>query len=155
MLYFAYGSNLDWTQMKQRCPSARFYSIAVLCGHRLAFTRYSTKRGCGVADAVPEKGSEVWGVVYEISEGDISSLDKSEDYRPGRAENAYVREEVRVLPDGLDDSPQLVAIYFVCKQPNLFLPGKEYKDLILNGARHWKLPEKYIRSVLEPIGVQK
>jgi len=25
MLYFAYGSNLDWKRIKKRCPSASFY----------------------------------------------------------------------------------------------------------------------------------
>jgi len=27
LLYFAYGSNLDWSQMKKRCPSAEFVGI--------------------------------------------------------------------------------------------------------------------------------
>jgi len=52
MLYFAYGSNMDWNQIRGRCPSASFLGIAVLLDHRLAFSRYSTTRNCGVADAV-------------------------------------------------------------------------------------------------------
>jgi len=55
MLYFAYGSNLDFAQMRDRCPSALFVAIAKLPDHRLAFTRKSIKRACGVADAVPEE----------------------------------------------------------------------------------------------------
>ena len=30
MFYFAYGSNMDWDQMKQRCPSAHFLGVAEL-----------------------------------------------------------------------------------------------------------------------------
>jgi len=44
MYYFAYGSNMNWTQMAQRCPSARFVSVARLKDHRFAITRQSRRR---------------------------------------------------------------------------------------------------------------
>jgi len=78
MLYFAYGSNMNWQQMQERCPSARFFGVALLPDHKLAFTRKSIKRGCGVADAVPTQGQKVWGVVYEVTDRDVIKLDKSE-----------------------------------------------------------------------------
>jgi hypothetical protein len=68
MLYFAYGSNMNWDEMRERCPYARVFVAAVLRAHKLAFTRESDRRGCGVADAVPQDGSEVWGVVDEITD---------------------------------------------------------------------------------------
>src|ERR1041384_2857691 len=71
MLYFAYGSNMHWAQMQQRCASARFVAIACLPEHRLAITRKSRRRLCGTADVVPETGSEVWGILYDIDDGDI------------------------------------------------------------------------------------
>ena len=49
MLYFAYGSNMDWSRMSKRCPSARFLFAAKATGFRLDFTRYSTNNHCGVA----------------------------------------------------------------------------------------------------------
>lgn len=153
MLYFAYGSNLDWDQMRGRCPSAKFCAIAVLPDHRLAFTRRSKCRDCGVADVVPAKGHNVWGVVYEISEQDIGSLDKSEGYRPGRAENAYDRREHKVFKSDDEQSALRVLIYFANQQENPPLPNQEYKDQILKGARFWQLPRGYIRDVLEPIKV--
>src|SRR5436853_7848833 len=87
--YFAYGSNMIFPQMSERCPSSRFAGIAVLPNHRLAFTRKSVKRGCGVADAVRETGQTVWGVMYDISEADFDNVDKSEGYRPGREKDSY------------------------------------------------------------------
>lgn len=39
MLYFAYGSNMNWDRMKDRCSSACFVGIATLEGYKLAFTR--------------------------------------------------------------------------------------------------------------------
>jgi hypothetical protein len=105
VLYFAFGSNLAWAQMKERCPSARFVSIAALPDHRLAFTRKSVNRGCGVADAVRDPGRTLWGVVYEISDLDVGSLDKSEGYRPTRETNSYWRRECRWNPGTRSSHP--------------------------------------------------
>jgi hypothetical protein len=58
VLYFAYGSNMNWEQMKTRCPSARFVAVALLPDYKLAFTRKSINRGCGVADGVLLDGDE-------------------------------------------------------------------------------------------------
>jgi len=58
MLNFAYGSNMNWNQMRERCPSSRFVGIAVLRDHKLAFTRESVNHGCGVADVVAEDGAQ-------------------------------------------------------------------------------------------------
>ena len=65
MLYFAYGSMMDLGEMRGRCTSAKFVAVAKLPDHSLQFTRRSIKRGCGVADVVPEPGRDVWGVVLK------------------------------------------------------------------------------------------
>jgi len=152
VLYFAYGSNMDWPQMRARCPSSRFVGIAVLPEHRLAFTRRSDKRGCGVADAVRDPGRKVWGVVYEISDLDVGNLDKSEGYRPGREKNSYWRRECMVFLDGDEAPPLAASTYFADPQPNPPLPNQVYKDHIVSGARHWHLPDDYIGE-LEQIEV--
>ena len=154
MLYFAYGSNMDWDQMRARCPSARFMGMAELRDHRLAFTRKSEKRGCGVCDVVTDKGKTVWGVVFEVDEVDIGRLDVKEGYQPGRAKNAYRRKECHVFMDGDDERPMAVVTYFGDPQENPPLPNAEYKNLLLSGARRWQLPEAYIRQ-LESIVVAK
>jgi gamma-glutamylcyclotransferase (GGCT)/AIG2-like uncharacterized protein YtfP len=154
MLYFAYGSNLDWNQMRERCPSARFVCRAKLGDHRLAFTRKSKCRGCGVADVLPADGHDVWGVVYQLDERDIGQLDKSEGFRPGRPlkENAYFRTECHVLNEGDKEKPLLVTTYIANKEKNPPLPNSEYKGLIVEGAKYWHLPEDYIKQ-LEQIEV--
>lgn len=156
VLTFAYGSSMDWCQMRYRCPSARFVDVAVLPDHSLAFTRWSKNRSCGVADAVPADGSEVWGVVYQIDETDIGSLDRSEGYQPGRRDgNSYVRETRQVLVDGNPKRAIEVQIYFAVKTGVRHKPNQAYKDLILSGARHWHLPETYIGDVLDRIEVAR
>ena len=152
MLYFAYGSNLDWKQMKDRCPSARFVGVAQLPDHRLAFTRKSFKRGCGVADAVRENECSVWGSVYEISALDVGALDKSEGFRPGREKNSYWRRECLVFLDGDEKRPVTAQAYFAEQEPDPPPPNQAYKALIFSGARHWHLPDEYITE-LEAIEV--
>jgi gamma-glutamylcyclotransferase len=147
MLYFAYGSNMNWQQMEDRCPSAHFFGVALLPDHSLAFTRKSINRGCGVADVLPTQGHNVWGVVYEITDRDIIKLDKSEGYMPGRQKNSYFRRESVVLHNGDDQQPLTVFIYFGDPMQNPPLPNIEYKDLILSGAQYWNLPEAYVREL--------
>jgi hypothetical protein len=147
MLYFAYGSNMDWDQMKTRCPSACFVGVAVLRDHRLAFTRRSKKRACGVADALPEEGAAVWGAVFEITDVDVGRLDDAEGYRPGRQRNAYRREERHVFVAGDDKQPLAVAVYFGEPQNAPPLPNQEYKNLIVGGAKRWWLPNDYIKEL--------
>jgi len=152
MLYFAYGSNMNWQQMKERCNSARFVSIACLPEYKLAFTRKSDKRGCGVADVVPELGEKVWGVVYELSRLDLEKLDRFEGYKEGRWENAYWRRECQVFQDGGEQKGLTVFTYFATRQSTPPNPNAEYRALIVSGATYWKLPDDYIRN-LEAIKV--
>lgn len=44
-LYFAYGSNLLYEQMRERCSSASFGTLAYYPNFKLDFTRKSTKGG--------------------------------------------------------------------------------------------------------------
>jgi len=152
MLYFAYGSNMDWGQIQERCPSARFFGVAALRNHQLAFTRLSTKRQCGVADAAPDEGKVVWGVVFEIDDDDLGKLDLAEGYRPGRARNSYRREERDVFINDDDSQQVTVVTYFADPQEKPPLPSSEYKNLILSGARRCQLPDGYIKQ-LEAIEV--
>lgn len=147
MHYFAYGSNMYWAQIKKRCPSAEFFSVARLKDHRLAFSRKSSSRGCGSADAVPERGRNVWGVIYQIDEKEFGRLDAAEDIVPGRAQNGYTRRQCYVYEGGEEERPLLVSLYFAEKQKNPPLPSAEYRRLIVGGAKSWKLPEDYIEEL--------
>ena len=149
MLYFAYGSNMDSAQMKQRCPLAKFVCRAKLPAHRLAFTLKSAKRDCGVADVLPDQAKDVWGVVYELPDNELINLDKREDYRPGKPydQSEYTREDHYVWREGDPKRPLLVALYRGHPQLDPPLPNDDYKNLIVDGAKHWNLPAEYIRQL--------
>ena len=149
MLYFAYGSNMHAGQMKERCPSAKFVCRAKLPSPRLAFTRMSVRRGCGVADILRDETNDVWGVVYELWESELENLDKDEEFRPGRPDdrNDYTRENHYVCREGDAKRLLLVSLYRGHPQPNPPLPDCDYKSLIVQGARHWQLPSHYIQEL--------
>jgi gamma-glutamylcyclotransferase (GGCT)/AIG2-like uncharacterized protein YtfP len=144
MFYFAYGSNMDESQMVARCPSRQFVGVAVLRGHRLAFPRRSVNRGCGVAGAVESPEHKVWGIVYELLDADVPRLDQSEGYQPGRTSNSYWRRPCTVFLDG---SRSIEAeTYFAEPQPNPRRPKQAYKSLIVGGARG-RLPPDYVAEL--------
>ena len=70
--YFAYGSNMNLDQMARRCPDAEVVGAVRLDGYRLAFA--------GVATILPDPGSHVDGVLWEISAEDEKRLDFYEGF---------------------------------------------------------------------------
>ena len=76
--YFAYGSNMSYEQMKERCPDSKYVGIARLNGYKLDFTKMSRLRGGGVADIVESEDDCVYGVLYSITDDDLAKLDIKE-----------------------------------------------------------------------------
>ena len=151
--YFAYGSNMDPAQMKARCPESRFVSRATLENYDVDFTRFSTRRQCGVMDVVPKAGSRVWGALFKVSDNDINRMDAAEIYAPpgGKLEDdphRYQRKTLAVQPEGdTARTPIQASVYeVVTKQPTI-PPSKDYLDTILRGAEACGLPGPYIERL--------
>ena len=144
--YFAYGSNMWRTQMRERCPDHELIGKAVLPGYALCFPRSSPIRNCGVAGIVETPEAQVWGVVYRLHDEDLAALDKREGFDPRKPAhvNRYNRKTVRVLMDGetLD-----CLTYLARKEPGQHLPNDEYMAAIITGAVENGLPEEYIRQL--------
>jgi cation transport regulator ChaC len=141
MLYFAYGSNMDEERVKaaNRCPNARFIFNALLPEYRLVFTRGGDDGTCA-ADAVPDPGSLVWGVVYDLTDSDRRQLDA----REGVGIHAYRPKEVLVHPHGDMEQRIMVLTYSASDPSDLQRPSRAYVDHLLRGARRWGLPADYI-----------
>lgn len=148
MLYFAYGSNLDPDQMRQRCPDHKVVGLAALRDHKLSYPRTSHDWGGGVASIQLAHGSTVWGVVYELSESDLAALDGYEGWRAqGDQHNVYDREVMFVdltRPDDGSFQRRLRALVYVARPSNPAPPSRRYMDAILKGAKHHRLPEDHI-----------
>jgi gamma-glutamylcyclotransferase len=137
--------------MRARCPTVQFLCRARLRDYQLVFPRKSIRWDCGVAGIVPGPGHEVWGVVYDVADGDVPLLDKTEGYYPKRplSKSAYTRKEVTVTREGDSAARLPVQTYFAVPQPNPPLPSRAYLQLIVEGARFWNLPPEYIHSLEE------
>lgn len=77
-VYFAYGSNLDRTQMRERCPHSKYVGWGYLNHHRLEYVGQSSRWGGGVATVVPHRGERVPGYLYFVTPSDLTSLDRYE-----------------------------------------------------------------------------
>jgi len=141
-LYFAYGSNMGQSVLrKERCPRAVQVGVAKIADHRLGFTRYSKKRGGGVADLVPAPGSVVWGAIFDLTHDGFEALDRAEGVRF----DAYRRERRTVLR--ADGAALSVWTYIVVhKEPEL-PPSRMYWKLLVDGAREAGLPPHYVRTI--------
>lgn len=136
MLYFAYGSNMDPRQMRERCTGARPVGAARLAGHRLVFTRDAPGWGGGVASIEPAPGDEVWGVLWEITPADEEALDEYE----GVAVGAYRKARVAV-ERGTDAREALV---YVANPRAGKPPSRRYLAALVRGAASHGLPAPYV-----------
>lgn len=122
VIYFAYGSNLDDRQMRERCASARVEARAVLPNHALAFGGFSARWGGAVATVAPTPGAEVEGLLYRLGPADLGSLDSHEGH-------PFAYERTSMLVQDEHGRRRRAAIYM---QPKL-------------GFEPWAPPAGYVR----------
>lgn len=123
--------------MKERCPDSKLLVKAVLKDYKIAFTIFSPKRECGCADIIPSEGDEVWGLLYEISEQDLKSLDKAEAH-PYK----YCRLSV-IVEDKLGNQYQSETYRVVTKNTDFLKPSKHYLGIMQGAAQEFNFPEAY------------
>lgn len=120
---FAFGSNLDITRMRRRCPSAVPETLARLPGHRLAFAGHSAAWGGAVATAVPARGRHVDGLIYRLARADLERLDRFEG-------TPYVYVRVRRTVVGKDGQRRVVHAYVLVDPREERAPPPDYLGII-------------------------
>lgn len=142
LLYFAYGSNMYPPRMRARAPSAEFVDIGRLRGWRPACNKHG-RDGSGKANLVSHPGREVWGVLYRVDGGDLVLLDE--------VERGYRRMSFPVLvPGGRILDAEAYVSDLITDDP---VPFDWYRELMVAGARHHRLPEPHI-AYLESLPVR-
>lgn len=137
---FGFGSNMDLTQIKNRCPSAELICRARVKDKEIRYTRYSEIRKGGVADMYHAPGHEVYGLVVNINDQDLVHLDKIEC-----DDNGYQRIEV----DAIDDNGESFKCYaydVIDKKPDIS-PTKVYEWLVYSGAYYLNAPKYYLEHI--------
>ena len=136
MLYFAYGMNTNRRGMAQRCPGALSLGHARLIDYSFRFAIH--------ADVVKCKGSYVDGVLWNIDDFHLNSLDRLEGYPL-----YYNRRALRVAHE---DRIVMAETYYM--QPGILdaEPSRGYFTTVLEGYQHHKIPLDQLYNSMEVFG---
>jgi len=132
MYYFAYASNLNRQQMRERCPECKPMFVATLPNYKLVFAGWSRQWRGGIASIKRFGGEKVVGGVYEVSEQDLRKLDRYE-----RCPGDYNRLKVTVFDE--DGNPVEAVTYIKSGQLEETPPTKEYVAVIQQGYKDWEI----------------
>ena len=97
MLYIAYGSNISENRMHSRCPSARFITKGYLDDTVLCFHYY--------ADIERAHDYATPAVLWEISEAEVSTLDRAEGFP-----KHYKKEQLVFMPEPQLNVEEMIAL---------------------------------------------
>ncbi len=127
--YFAYASNLNQKQMKERCPDSKPLFVVTLPNYKLVFCNWSRKWRGGVASIMSSRGDRVRGAIYEVSEACLKRLDGFEQ--------GYSRYKVTVFNE--DSEPLEAITYVIAGRLEEAKPSPEYLAVVQQGLRDWRL----------------
>ncbi|KAK2830363.1 hypothetical protein Q5P01_018294 [Channa striata] len=141
--YFAFGSNLLKERLQLANPSAIFCCIGRLKDYKLNFGLWeehveNTWHG-GVATIESCPGAEVWGVIWTLSNDNLTSLDNQEGVSLG----IYSPLEVSVETEkGL-----MLCRTYQINNFHACLPSPQYKQVVCLGAEQNGLPVEYRKNL--------
>lgn len=124
MLYFAYGMNTNTQGMARRCPGAVAFGQAKLLGHRFRFA--------GPADVQVNRFSNVDGVLWDITDDCLKSLDLLEGY-PYYYDRKWATVE-------LDGEKCQALVYFMQPGNKSGAPSSGYFATVLEGYEEFGVP---------------
>jgi len=127
VLYFAYASNLNKKQMRERCPDSKPRFTATLSNYKLVFLGWSREWRGGKASIRIFRGEKVLGAIYDVSEQCLRQLDKYE--------SSYDRLKVTVFTETGGAIPAVT--YIKTGQVEETKPSPEYLAIIQQGYRDW------------------
>jgi gamma-glutamylcyclotransferase (GGCT)/AIG2-like uncharacterized protein YtfP len=133
--YFGYGSNLneeDWNRGKKRTAWDKTIlpiETAYLLDYAPVYHYYSSTRKGGALDVIQTRGARTPGVLFEIQEGELRTLNRKEG-----APNAYHQERVHVQTNNGDIIEALTYIVNDDRRENHFVqPTTEYIQVVREG----------------------
>ena len=132
MLYFAYGSNLNFFQMKRRCKDCIFLKKINLKDFRLTFrSKYRA------ADIEPKKNSIVPGGLFDISKSDEKKLDVYEDYPILYKKFYFTYYGKKVMT------------YTMVKKTTFKFPTERYLNIVKRGYKDCNLNINFLKNALK------
>lgn len=138
--YFAYGSNLSRARLRKRIGVWTEEHKAILQGFRLTFAKGYEGHADGKANIKPDPSGEVKGVIYLVTENQLSKLDEY----GGVSIGVYRREQVNVESEGKLLS---VITYVMVRELCQLKPSDDYLNLILEGLKEHGYGQEVIEEV--------
>lgn len=169
---FQYGSNMASKRFMERikqeydkhAPPGTSIRVTPLGAARLSdwslrLNLWSTTRGCRVLNIVEEKGSEVWGALYEMTselvtrcDGRRSVVDRLEGHRTTRDPENYAKICVTVdLAGQLKTAWTYIGLREAADRCEREHPGTkcgaDYAESVISGAQSTGVPDNYIAAI--------
>jgi len=138
-LYAAYGSNMDPTQMRQRCPHSPATGTGWLQDWRLTFGGEDLGWEGALATIVEEPGEQVFVMLYDVIDADVARLDSWEGADTG------LYRKIRVRAQTLDGE-QLAWVYVLDGYEG-GLPSARYLGVLADAAEVAGAPDDYVRDL--------
>lgn len=147
MLYFAYGSNMSVNRLNNREIPAVKLGFGELKDYKLVCNKISCDQSLKF-NIERSEGSQVYGVVYRVSESDLPKLDEFEGAIPGS--KGYTREMMTIIYNGEE---QQAATYICTCTEKIDNSGKNkpyswYVQHALTGAREAGIDPDYIKEYI-------
>ena len=133
--YFAYGSNLNRSQMFQRCPDHKYIGN----GHIKGYLWFINSRG--YANIKISENDYILGAIYKISESDEYELDLKE----GVFERCYEKFYLDVN----FNNDVISCLVYIDPINEMGKPKQEYIDKLLAGFKEANLPIEYYNKYLK------
>ncbi|MDD4754209.1 MAG: gamma-glutamylcyclotransferase [Desulfitobacteriaceae bacterium] len=130
-LYFAYGSNMDESQMAHRCPTAKLVGQACLNGYRFIINDR------GVASIIRNDDSFVDGILWSVFPVDEEALDHYE----GISSNFYFKTEITA--ENIQTGEQCSAMVYIASDDSLGQPYPGYLERIIKAADKFRFDSNY------------
>lgn len=124
---WAYGSNLNVRQMRERCPKAGKSEQMIVDTCALVFR--------GVADVTVRPETQTYGGLWTITEDCERSLDRYE----GVAGKVYMKRYLRIKLDG-DEREHTCLFYQMRAKDGILPPSERYIETIARGYADFDLP---------------
>lgn len=138
-LYIAYGSNLNISQMKYRCPTAKLIGTGMLENYELQFKGMPNNSHATIAE---KEGNTVPVGVWEILPNDEKSLDRYEGYP-----SYYFKKDIPVqMKDGYELNAM---VYIMNLEQNFGLPSEHYYDTVCQGYLDCKLDINVLNKAVD------
>jgi cation transport regulator ChaC len=143
MKYYAYGSCTNLNSFNETLNTGGFdgqykiISVGRSEGYKLAFTR-KMNSSSGALDIIESAGDYVLGVVYEIPDAAISTINKREGYP-----TAYKHLKINVSLG--EEKLEVLTYVVVDKHREEVCPSKEYYNRVLEGMKN-RFPKTYINQ---------